>query len=752
VSTTGTHTFRFGNVNLTNGLFRVDAISLKKVTPSGGTINHWNLNDSGNGNPYPDQIYFYLDYYGGGKIGFNNAIGYTFLSQGLVGQNFVNEDKYRVSFKISNYSGNGSLACRLYNDQGHGFWKGGFQGDGNYEIFKSIGDNVTYNPSEEEEFAFYVESGGTFTGNIDNIMLEKVGGGETVTFNEESKGWVSFKSFIPEYGISVVNQYYTMDKGKLYHHHHLDTDRNTFYNIFEESSVTPILNLQPDVVKNFNTLNYEGSQSKIDEFTTITHGGADYTDQEYYNLYSKDGWYVHDIHTDKQVGQVNEFIEKEGKWFNHIKSEFGIIDPRAFNFQGIGIARATRVVGPSAKIIGCMDKEALNYDPLANTRCEGCCVDAIPGCMDPLALNYNPNANVHCLDDNGGDDKGTVGRYGGDVPGGGVGGGTDKPKGPCCIPVIAGCMDKENPNYNPLANTSDPAACSRYGCTDPTALNYDPNATIDDGSCQIIIYGCMEPSNANYNPLANVDDGSCYTHGCTNPNATNYNPVANYDDGSCLYPGVPGCTDQSATNYDPLATIDDGSCLLDSDGVYGCTDQSATNYDPLATIDDGSCLYSDGVYVCDDNRIVMTDSSGSNIIMGVGQNASTVNDLNGWFNQSPAHRAYTFVDYAFEYVNYATIPPTACNTGTSNNSWYSIDYIGVTIPVNTNGHTSAFHSFSTYADFLAFTGPIVGATVTSYDDVASALYVIYGYEAFVTCGFTACICDNARLPRQLHIR
>ena len=147
-------------------------------------------------------------------------------------------------------------------------------------------------------------------------------------------------------------------------------------------------------------------------------------------------------------------------------------------------------------------------------------------------------------------------------------------------------------------------------------------------------------------------------------------------------------------------------------------------------------------YACDDNRIVMTDSIGSNIIFGVGQNAPTVNDLNGWFNQSPAHRAYTFVDYAFEYVNYATIPPTACNTGTSNNSWYSIDDIGVTIPVNTNGHTSGSHSFSTYADFLAFTSPIVGATVTSYDDVASALYVIYGYEAFVTCGLTACICDN----------
>ena len=48
--------------------------------------------------------------------------------------------------------------------------------------------------------------------------------------------------------------------------------------------------------------------------------------------------------------------------------------------------------------------------------------------------------------------------------------------------------------------------------------------------------------------------------GCTDSTALNYDPLATTDDGSCIYP-ILGCIDSSATNYDPLATIDDGSCF-----------------------------------------------------------------------------------------------------------------------------------------------------------------------------------------------
>ena len=47
------------------------------------------------------------------------------------------------------------------------------------------------------------------------------------------------------------------------------------------------------------------------------------------------------------------------------------------------------------------------------------------------------------------------------------------------------------------------------GCTDPTAINYNPNANVDDGSCEYCVWGCMNPTALNYNPLATCDDGSC---------------------------------------------------------------------------------------------------------------------------------------------------------------------------------------------------------------------------------------------------
>ena len=50
--------------------------------------------------------------------------------------------------------------------------------------------------------------------------------------------------------------------------------------------------------------------------------------------------------------------------------------------------------------------------------------------------------------------------------------------------------------------------------------------------------------------------------------AINYDPSANTDDGSCTY-GTPGCTDALACNFDASATVDDGSCTFAAAG-YDC--------------------------------------------------------------------------------------------------------------------------------------------------------------------------------------
>ena len=61
-----------------------------------------------------------------------------------------------------------------------------------------------------------------------------------------------------------------------------------------------------------------------------------------------------------------------------------------------------------------------------------------------------------------------------------------------------------------------------------------------------VIYGCTGPTSCNYDPNATVDDGSCWGWaGCTNPIAVNYNSMANCDDGSCTYPSV--CNEDAPT-------------------------------------------------------------------------------------------------------------------------------------------------------------------------------------------------------------
>ena len=168
-----------------------------------------------------------------------------------------------------------------------------------------------------------------------------------------------------------------------------------------------------------------------------------------------------------------------------------------------------------------------------------------------------------------------------------------------CYYDIFGCTDSTALNYNPLA-TIDDSSCIAivYGCTDPLALNYSSLANVDDGTCSYCTYGCTDSLSLNYDPLATCDDGSCipFVYGCTDSLALNYFPGANTDDGSCIYSG---CTDSTALNYNPLATIDDSSCIYP---IYGCTDSTAQNYDSLATVDDGSCIA--GVFGCTDSTAI----------------------------------------------------------------------------------------------------------------------------------------------------
>jgi hypothetical protein len=234
---------------------------------------------------------------------------------------------------------------------------------------------------------------------------------KTITWSEKSGGWTSFKSYHPEQGISINNKYYTWKNGSMWEHHTNET-HNSFYGAITGvtlapitssttvqlkgqlnrvepdmivtgtgisaevtvtevnlntspgltlitlssaqtisadvtltfaaiSSITPIFNDSPSSVKSFGTLNYEGSQAKVVENDETGEG-------EYYNIDAKAGWYCESINTNKQEGQVFEFIEKEGKWFNNIygvTTTLSNLDASERSVEGIGVPSAEAYSG-----------------------------------------------------------------------------------------------------------------------------------------------------------------------------------------------------------------------------------------------------------------------------------------------------------------------------------------------------------------------------------------------------------------------
>ena len=181
--------------------------------------------------------------------------------------------------------------------------------------------------------------------------------------------------------------------------------------------------------------------------------------------------------------------------------------------------------------------------------------------------------------------------------------------------------------------------CVIPGCTDPDAFNFNPDANVDDESCEGFVEGCMDDSYAEYNMDANVDTDptSCETFLCTgdvvsltltdswgdtwNGNTLTIDSVV-YDQPTTASFGAGGasdsydvcldlsvCTDviynatgSFANENSWLITTQAGDTLASGNNnsgyvgsgcpILGCTDESADNFDLDATEDDGSCEYS----------------------------------------------------------------------------------------------------------------------------------------------------------------
>ena len=91
----------------------------------------------------------------------------------------------------------------------------------------------------------------------------------------------------------------------------------------------------------------------------------------------------------------------------------------------------------------------------------------------------------------------------------------------------------------------------------PTAFNYDPYATVDDGTCS---YDCecedVDAPVCGYDYLTGTY--TTYANACEAECAQAWI----VSEGDCAAQPVYGCTDENAVNYNPDATDDDGSCVV----------------------------------------------------------------------------------------------------------------------------------------------------------------------------------------------
>lgn len=349
-------------------------------------------------------------------------------------------------------------------------------------------------------------------------------------------------------------------------------------------------------------------------------------------------------------------------------------------------------------IYGCTDTSALNYNPEA-TNNDNSCIYPYPGCTDPAAYNYNYWANIedgsclYCSDSTGFsngyictfsngnqvelqivDDQGNEVIYVSNLNSGSI-----FYFDLCLEPGVCYTANMINntgafgwfSGYFWINNQGVQIATGQlfdgqetgsvefsidgtcgpvFGCTDPAALNYNPEASANDNSCIYPYYGCTDSTALNYNPYANTDDGSCvYPEECDEnllvfilnadpwPYEMSYfvfneNGVqVAYANGANTYACVAdGC--YSVQMYDSFGdgwttgsvdvylnnvlisnfTLSYGNYGTASFGVnaegcqpsvYGCTDSLALNYNPLATENDGSCLYGGD---CEANLVSIT--------------------------------------------------------------------------------------------------------------------------------------------------
>lgn len=151
----------------------------------------------------------------------------------------------------------------------------------------------------------------------------------TFVWDEKTGGFTTFQSYIPQTGLSINNRHITM-RGGFYEHNSPIGPRNTFYGTTSNSEVELIFNEQPNSVKEYKTLNYEGSNGWTAEVSTDQ-------ESEVFDEFS----FPKDVEVSDTINS-SRFISKEGKHFADIRGDYtNFNDPDLTRLFVKGIGQGT---------------------------------------------------------------------------------------------------------------------------------------------------------------------------------------------------------------------------------------------------------------------------------------------------------------------------------------------------------------------------------------------------------------------------
>ena len=350
--------------------------------------------------------------------------------------------------------------------------------------------------------------------------------------------------------------------------------------------------------------------------------------------------YTEDNIPSSGCANVNELtLEGFASWLSTTETFDGMSTSAIINGLGIFPASDDNIEG----CVGCNVElsndtndpaiQATNYNAnLSDSALADVSYCIYPGCTDPTAINHNANANTDdgsCYYDQGGEDEGCTQTWSNNYSEA-----AEVENGSCSSYLVGGCTDNDyvegqsvtdengQVSYPNQSQEVQTAMAEAQTIVDAYNAQYGGSATVNIVAADVVdqnlasnyycttdaVLGCTDSTASNYNPEANVDNESCEyetgetIYGCMDQDACNYNPDAtiqaigpNQPGDPCVIPTEPcdECeTDGNGVNTGNIINTDtDGDGFCDAQEIPGCTNSTALNYNPDATDDDGSCKF-----------------------------------------------------------------------------------------------------------------------------------------------------------------